>query len=288
LEVLGTDQVLVTQAGSDQLFVFDFSSVTGTHLPGLPPSSPVVPEVAVLNGESLVVLVTFVAGGLPEETTVTPAVPEGEAFDGPDSTAGVGGVADMETDEQELDPAITAPSGPDATDALQKLKLPSPTEDDAKSDTTPTPIHSPIPEGPPDQENSPIQQGELAPKSDPLAPVLDHDKPVIAVPAPSREQGSEPKPASPKQPSTPSTETLAPRVSSTQPVSQMDPIASPPSADRKQPTHSGSEAQADKPEISASPIIPLGLEWAALGWTAPLRMMAEQLLAVLLRTLGLG
>jgi hypothetical protein len=98
-------EALVTEAGSDTLFVFDFVSDSPPSFPDLPSPNPAEPGSSPLPETPLVVVVVPLTGGLPEEGTAFPA----------------SGGDDPGLQEDEV--TVAASQGPDPIEALRHLPL---------------------------------------------------------------------------------------------------------------------------------------------------------------------
>lgn len=130
LEVLETQsgfRVLVATAGSDQLFVFD---VPPADLDGPPADSPVVSQTSVLGRDSLAVVVTLLAGGLPDSNApaddAEAAADDGGEADGQDGVI----VAGDDEEDAEAPPAEEAiPPSADAERELGRTRLYRPVDE---------------------------------------------------------------------------------------------------------------------------------------------------------------
>jgi hypothetical protein len=158
LAVLQSDtslRVLVTQAGSNALFVFAMPSAGP-----VPPLSPTAPEptAAPLPTAPLVVVVTLLSEGLPLETG--PATAPGEQAASPPSgepaAAHGAALAGGDSTEPPPEPPPVSPlAGPDLIEALEKLRLlPSKPEEEV----VPPPAPGPVQDAPP-----PVPQEEQPP-----------------------------------------------------------------------------------------------------------------------------
>jgi hypothetical protein len=144
-------EALVTSAGLDTVFVFDFASTGTIPFPVLPPSTPGEPGASTLPSAPLLVVVTLLSGGLPQDATLDHSLQggNGEAGIGPGATAASGGVATGialsgdpggarpalaalagdEPEAKEEDRTLPASAGPNPLDALRNLRLYRPGED---------------------------------------------------------------------------------------------------------------------------------------------------------------
>ncbi|MFO0929315.1 MAG: FG-GAP-like repeat-containing protein [Gemmataceae bacterium] len=130
LAVLETEsgfQVLVTASGSDQLFVFELPSAEGAGNPGGPGEVAVVAETSSLDGESLVVVVTLLAGGLAEGNYLASVVAPGED-DAPTIPIAAEAVEGTEQAAEAAGASEAAAVGPEAP--APEVQLGPPVEED--------------------------------------------------------------------------------------------------------------------------------------------------------------
>jgi hypothetical protein len=187
LAVLESGEVLVTNEGEDQLFVFGLASPSGGPTVGVPspvPSSIVLPVQAVAANAvaepsspreaPLALVVTLVADVLPVGPGAAPggngpvpvaaadadnAGPKGVA---PATADPAGGASDEEDDTQPQEPLPgNTGSVPDIPEILRQLKLYRRTEDDASGQ----PISRIVPELPAEPDSDPTALASLPPGS---------------------------------------------------------------------------------------------------------------------------
>jgi hypothetical protein len=140
-------EALVTAAGSDTLFVFDFVSNSPPSFPPLPPPNPAEPGPSTLPATPLVVVVVPVTGGLPEEAVAQAQQEQAENAGTTFTLVGapLAGLAAFpasggsEVMQEEDEGAVAASEGPDPLDALRKLPLSSPGEEEAPPPRTDRP-----------------------------------------------------------------------------------------------------------------------------------------------------
>jgi hypothetical protein len=176
------EEVLVTQAGSDTLFVFAFAAPADTPfdvtfagpsdvpLPGLPESSPIEPGATPLSAEPLVVVVALLPGGLPLDSASEQAAGGSGADNTPQPPAlrnTLPALAPLAGEEEQTpeEPAETLPAagGPDPLDALRDLPLFPPDEDGTPPAPRKTDGPGPVPGELPDAgfpDPTPDRKGE--------------------------------------------------------------------------------------------------------------------------------
>lgn len=162
LAVLETEsgfQVLVTSSGSDRLFTFDLPSADGVTIAAPASQVPIIADTSSLDGRSLVVVVTLLAGGLTEGSTLAsvPAPGEDEPLTFP-ITAG-------ETEGSEVS---SSPAEPESTavgpeeDALPNLPPEPPPEEQPFDEAAQTALPQ-VPTEPPTGEDTPATgEAEMA------------------------------------------------------------------------------------------------------------------------------
>ncbi len=148
LEVLETQsglRVLAATAGSDQLFVFDLSAAQGPIVDGGPAESPVVSKTTVLSRDSLAVVVTLLAGGLPDGNARESSDDEDAAGGAePSGREGVQ-VASAEDAAAQTPPADEPlPPSADAERELGGTRLYKPIEDEGTRAEKPSSMSGPV------------------------------------------------------------------------------------------------------------------------------------------------